>query len=63
MTICAVAQEVLFLRQMFTNLNIKPSRPTRMLEDDNGCIALATNPMTKEKQSTSTSDTTSLRSW
>jgi len=63
MAICAAAQEDLFLRHLLANFNIKPIGPTRMLEDNNGCIALATNPMTKEIPSTSTSDTTSLGSW
>jgi hypothetical protein len=49
MAICAAAQEVLFLRQLLTNLNLEPSGATRMLEDNIGCIALVTNPMTTGK--------------
>ena len=50
MAICAPTQEVLFLRQLITNLNIKPSGPIRMLKDNNRCIALAaTNPTTTGK--------------
>jgi len=49
MAISVTIQEVLFLRQIFTNLDHMPSRSTRMFEDNNGCMALATNPMTTGK--------------
>ena len=49
MAICAAAQEVLFLRQLRANLNLEPSGATRMLKDNIGCIALATNPITSGK--------------
>jgi len=49
MAICAAAQEVLFLHQLLTRLNIKPAEPTMMFADNNGCIALATNTMTTWK--------------
>jgi hypothetical protein len=42
---CASSQEVLFFRQLLTNFNMAPSGSTRMLKDNNGCMALATNPM------------------
>ena len=49
MAISAAFQEVLFLRQLTTNLDHTPAFSTRMLEDNMGCIALATNPMTTGK--------------
>jgi len=49
MALSAVVQEVLFLRQLITNLDHTPARSTRMLKDNVGCIALATNPMTTGK--------------
>ena len=49
MAICAAAQEALFLRQLLANLNLELPGATRMLEDDVGCIALATSPMTTGK--------------
>ncbi len=49
MAISAAVQEVLFLRQLITNLDHAPASSTRMLEDNIGCMALATNPMTTGK--------------
>ena len=49
MALSASVQEVMFLRQLLSNLNHPPSTSTRMLEDNNGCLALATNPMTTGK--------------
>ena len=49
MAISAAVQEVLFLRQLTTNLDHTLACSTRMLEDNMGCIALATNPMTTGK--------------
>ena len=46
MAISAAVQEVLYLRQLTTNLDHTPDRSTRMMEDNIGCMALATNPMT-----------------
>ena len=49
MAISAAVQEVLFLRQLTTKFDHTPARSTRMLEDNIGCMALATNPMTTGK--------------
>ncbi len=49
MAISAAVQEVLFLRQLTTNLDHTHVRPTRILEDNTGCIVLATNPLTIRK--------------
>jgi hypothetical protein len=49
MAISAAVQEVLFVRQLTTNLDHIPASSTRMLEDNIGCMALAMNPMTTGK--------------
>ncbi len=49
MAISAAVQEVLFIRQLLSNLAHPPSKSTRMLEDNNGCKAMATNDMTTAK--------------
>jgi len=49
MAICASVQEVLFLRQLLADLDHAPSGSTRMLENNNGCKAMATNGMTTAK--------------
>ena len=49
MAITASDQEVLFLRQLLVNLDHAPSGFTRMLEDNNGCKAMANNDMTTAK--------------
>ncbi len=49
MAISATIQEVLFLRQLTTNLDHAPTSSTRMLEDNMGCMTLATSPMTTGK--------------
>ena len=49
MAISAAVQEVLFLRHLTTNLDHTHVRSTRMLEDNIGCMALATNPLTTGK--------------
>ena len=49
MAISAAVQEFLFLRQLTTNLDTTHVRSTRMMKDNIGCIALATNPMTTGK--------------
>ena len=47
MAIYASVQEVLFLRHLLANLDHAPfGSTTRMLEDNNGCKAMATNDMT-----------------
>jgi hypothetical protein len=52
MDISAAVQEVLFLSQLTTNLDHTPVRSTRMMEDNIGCMALATNHMTTGRRST-----------
>ena len=49
MAICVVVQEALFLRQILAHLDHAPSGSTRMLEDNNGCKAMATIDMTTTK--------------
>ena len=49
MAISAAVQEVLFLHQLNTNLDHTPASSTRMMEDNIGCMTLATNPMTTRK--------------
>ena len=46
MGIFAAVQEVIFLCELTTNLDHTPVRSIRILEDNIGCMALATNPMT-----------------
>jgi hypothetical protein len=49
MAISAAVQEVLFLRQLTTNLDHTHVRSTKMLEDNIGCMALPMNHMTTGK--------------
>ena len=49
MSLCAVTQEVMFLRQLLTELSIALPLPTLMMEDNKGCIAFAKNSMTTRK--------------
>ena len=49
MALSATAQEVIFLRQLFTNLGEPVQGPTPMYEDNEGCEALATNGITSAK--------------
>ena len=49
MALAAAAQEVMFLRQLLSSLNIVLKSPTIMNEDNQGCISLATNSMTTGK--------------
>jgi hypothetical protein len=49
MALSALAQEVVFLRQLLTNLGEVDGGPTPMFEDNEGCEALATNTITTEK--------------
>ena len=49
MAISAAVQEVLFLRQLTINLDHTHVRSTRILQDNIGCMALATNHMTTGK--------------
>ena len=49
MAIGASVQEVLFLGQLLANLYHAPSGSTIMLENNNGCKAIATNDVTTTK--------------
>lgn len=49
MALAAAAQEVMFVLQVLRSMNITVSGPVRVYEDNRGCIALATNPMTTGK--------------
>ena len=49
MALAVAAQEVKFLRQLLTSEGIVEKQPTRMFEDNKGCISLATNAMTTGK--------------
>ena len=49
MALAASAQEVVFLRQLLTNLGEVAGGPTPMFEDNEGCEALATNAITTTK--------------
>ena len=49
MVLSATTQEVIFLRQLLTNLGEPSKGPTPMYEDNEGCEALATNDITSAK--------------
>ena len=49
MALAAAAQEVCFVRQLLKCIGIQLQQPTIMLEDNKGCLALATNAMTTNK--------------
>ena len=49
MALAAAAQECGFLRQLLMSLGIVLNSPTRMYEDNMGCISLANNSMTTGK--------------
>jgi hypothetical protein len=49
MSMCATTHEVMFLRQILTELSIVLPLPTFMMEDNKGCIAFAKNSMTTSK--------------
>ena len=49
MSLCAATREVMFLRQLLTELSIVLPLPTFMMEDNKGCIAFAKNSMTTSK--------------
>jgi hypothetical protein len=49
MSLCAATQEVMFLRQLLTELSIVLPLSTSMMEDNKGCIDVATNSMTTSK--------------
>ena len=49
MAMCAAAQELLFISQLMQAFGMTLKVPLQMFEDNKGCIALATNPMTTGK--------------
>ena len=49
MALCAETQEVMFLRQLLTELFVVLTHPTSMMEDNKGCISYAKNYMTTSK--------------
>ena len=49
MALAAAAQEVCFLRQLLMNLGMQIKKATEMMEDNKGCVALASNAMTTNK--------------
>jgi ethanolamine utilization protein EutP (predicted NTPase) len=49
MALSTLAQEVIFIRKLLTNLGERPEGPTPTFEDDEGCESLATNAITSAK--------------
>ena len=49
MAVSAASQEVLVIRQLLSNLDIVSKFPTKMLEDNNGCITLSIDASTPGK--------------
>lgn len=49
MALAAAAQEICFLRQLLKNLGMSINKATAMMEDNKGCVALASNAMTTNK--------------
>ena len=49
MSLAAACQELLHVRQLLKSLGIKFSGPFKMFEDNQGCIALATNALTTNR--------------
>jgi len=49
MVLSESTQEVIFLRQLLTNLGEPLKGPTPMYEDNEGCEALTTNDITSDK--------------
>ena len=47
--LCDVTQEVMFLRQLLTELSLVLKHPTSMMEDNKGCISFAKNNMATHK--------------
>ena len=46
MALCAAIQEGVFLRQLLADIGVKQESATVLFEDNQGCIALANNPVT-----------------
>jgi hypothetical protein len=49
MALCAATQEVMFLRQLLTELSLVLKYPTSMMEYNKGCISFAKNTLTTNK--------------
>ena len=49
MSLAAACQELLHIRQLLNCLGVKFSSPFKMFEDNQGCIALATNAVTTNR--------------
>jgi len=49
MALCVATQEVMFLKQLSTELSVVLKYPTSMMEDNKGCISFAKNTMTTNK--------------
>ncbi len=49
MALAAAAQEICFLRQLLKSLGMEIKKATEMMEDNKGCVALASNAMTTNK--------------
>ena len=45
MAVCAAVQEAIYLRQLLSDLGHKQDEPTVVFEDNQGCTALAENPV------------------
>jgi len=43
MALCVATQEVIFLRQLLTELSVVLKHPTSMMQDNNGCVSYAKN--------------------
>ena len=49
MALCFATQEVMFLRQLLTELSVVLPHPTSMMEDNKSCISFGKNSMTTSK--------------
>jgi hypothetical protein len=45
MAACAAVQEAAYMRQLFLDLGFKQAEPTKVYQDNQGCIALSSNPI------------------
>ena len=48
-SLCLVTQDVAWIRQLFDELDQKPTRPTVIMEDNQGAIAVAHNPVNHKR--------------
>jgi hypothetical protein len=49
MALCAATQDALFVRQMMEEMGLKRSGPMEVLEDNQACIAIASNEETSQR--------------